>query len=1524
MAAREIYRLDIKVGVSGDVETKSKLTAMEKMAEQTKKKMQVLDKIKVNPAAKVTDQASSAIEKINFRSKSLSRAVISPTARINDQATSQLNKISTTIKRLDNTNITANLRINDQTSTYLNKVHAQSDKLKNTNINPTAKIADQASEKLDNLNSKVNKFKSANMSATAKLNDEASAKVEKIKTNEDKLKDKKVKIQAQDEASATISKIESKINGWIKAGAKKVIALGTAGAIAAGGIGIGTSIRTFSEYEKGLSNVKAVTNATDTQMKQLDSTAKQLGSTTAWSATHVTQAEELLGQAGFSVQETITALPGLLNLASAGDLDLAAATDIASGTLRAFNLNASDSSHVADVLALSASATNSDVTDLGDTMKYVAPVSQALGISLEDTAAASGLLSNANIKGSQAGTVLRQTMARLASPTSEAAKIMQKYGINAFDAQGNMKPLSGVVDNLNSSLGKLTSQQRADVISTIFGTESMSGVLALMNQGGKSVSDLSQQLKEANGASQKMADTKLDNLNGQWIKLKAAVEHMQITLGEKLAPYAKEFVTWLTGKMPAITEEIVTMVDYLSKHTDDIKSLAETVIGLGAAFYSLSAIGTIKNGLSGIASFISLFKGASIVEETAAVAGGLSKVGALGSLLPAIFSPAGLAVAASVALIGTAVVAESNLMKKSITTTTEELGPMERVMNELNGHLNKSKAEMVDLGLIYDDFGDGISDKFKQSAQDASKSLLKMEMDIRRLTLDDNFSDSDNNQLKNWVNESAYEGINAMRQKQSEIRSEFEKTFSLDGVTSDAKQGVMDYLSSYFDEGVNKELGIRDEIYKIGDQAIKDHGAILDGDMQQIKQKLAELQAIKLEYANAENAGERAYAKSKFSSSAERVTGINGASELLQERAKEHQNSIDETKANYDKTIATTQYLMDNESDPDKKATLQKGLDEATAARDKALKQAEEDWQSDLATLYEAYPKAKGMLNEETGAKFSDGEIKSQGTMDKIMNSHSGLSDITESGVYALRNDTTKDLDTLYVSIDETTGKIKGLLNGSNGDVGAYSDQQKEKLLSLQGDLANTGSAIQQLASDHAMLNTNTNQVVNSAGNLIGQLQGVQAAADGTVTGILNINGTPIQITSNASGEITSMQEVKGSVDDIPQSKDVQIDSNANQATSEVNGTTSAINSMPPSKTITITTILKKITQWFDEKFDSASKTINDHSTASGYTPTEQDTYDSNRTSLDGDGYAVGTNNATQGIHPVAEKGFEIVLGKQNRLFKGGEKVLTHEKSKEFLKNVQNNEIIKSKQEEYQVNNSRAAINNSKVNLNKIISSNKDIQIKPVTNKIETITSIINEIPKLKAVPTVTNTKDNVQEMLTEKEKTINNITKINDTNNIEKYIGDGYAVGTNNATQGIHPVAEKGFEIVLGRQNRLFKGGEKVLNNNQTINLLNSRNSKVAETPETKAYSTIDKASNSTESKLFYLSNDEHKNNKETHQVQYQVIQPKAQTAGATGISIGDIKVSVNGNQDIEALIEQTTQEVGRKLKEALTNIKK
>ena len=1183
------------------------------------------------------------------------------------------------IYRLD---IKINVNGDKESSNKVKKVEETAEKAKkklkdlgNQTASPTAKLNDKMSSPLDKLESKTKKLSDRTISPTAKLKDNATSGLDKVKSATEKLNNKeaKVKVKAEDQASSVIEKANNKLTSWLKAGTKKVISIALAGILAMGGFGATTAIKTYSDFEKGLSNVKAVSQATDSEMKQLSNTAKSLGASTEWSAVQVTQAEELLGQAGFSTKENISALPGLLSLASAGDLDLAAATDIASGTLRSFNIDASNTSHVADVLALSASATNSDVTDLGETMKYVAPVSASLGISFEDTAAAAGLLSNQNIKGSQAGTVLRQAMARLASPTKEAAGLMKTYGINAFDTQGNMKPLSGVVDNLNSSLGKLTSQQRADIISTIFGTESMSGVLALMNQGGQSLSDLSKRLSDANGAAKDMANTKLDNLSGQWKILKSAVEGMNIALGERLAPYAKQFVTWFTGKIPDITDGIVNSVDYLSNHTEDIKETAIAIGTVVTAIAGFNIAGSIGNSISGISNLVSLFKGASVAKDAIEAAGGISKVGLAAKILPALFSPAGLAITAGVAATAVGVHEYNKLMNESILTAKEDLDPIERFMDSISGNMHKSKAELEELNLIYDDFGEGVSESFKSAAKDASKSLLNIEMDINRLTRNGTLDEGGVNTFKNYINDFAYEGINAMKEQKDKMESEFNKTFMLDGVLNETEKNVTESLSEYFETGINKQMQLKEDIYGILNETFVDHSKDLDTAMAEIKEKLAEMKALELEYTKADNAYEKAYAQNQYINDAEKVSGLDSASELLKSRADEHNKQLDEIDNNYAGTLAYYDSLLSSSNIADEeRSNFEAGKAEAQKARDEALKQVEEDWKSDLETLYEAYPKAKGKLNEDTGDVFGKGDFRAQDMLSGFENKYPELSNVNKDGYYALQNSATNELETLYVSIDQTTGRINGVLETATGQVGGYSEEYASKVQEMaEQNKSATSGIIESLEGMKAHVDLSNNSIVSSYGTFSGAIQNVTELGDGLYECMARVNEQDVVLTVDSKGAIRNIHDVESSLSKIPSYKQVLISV----------ATSSVVNSLGSGAS-------------------KIAESINQH--------------------------ASGTNYATSGLSTIDERGWELadrtvpVLGQYNNNplvnLEQGTKIKSHMNSVNDMRAAVQQEVArktpKQKVEVYQPQVAMAGGGNqfSFGGMNININSNQDVE----------------------------------------------------------------------------------------------------------------------------------------------------------------------------------------------------------------------
>lgn len=245
--------------------------------------------------------------------------------------------------------------------------------------------------------------------------------------------------------------------------------------------------------------------------------------------------------AGWKTEDMLNGIDGIMSLAAASNEDLATTSDIVTDALTAFGLQASDSGHFADVLAQASANANTNVGMMGESFKYVAPVAGALKYSVEDVSLALGLMANASVKGSMAGTSLKTSLANLAAPTDKMQGAMDRYGISLTKRNGEMKTLHEVLDNLRSSLGGLSETEQTAAASTIFGKEAMAGMLAIINASADDYNKLTAAVNNADGASQQMADTMLDNMNGSFTLLQSAVDGAKIALGERLSPYLREF-----------------------------------------------------------------------------------------------------------------------------------------------------------------------------------------------------------------------------------------------------------------------------------------------------------------------------------------------------------------------------------------------------------------------------------------------------------------------------------------------------------------------------------------------------------------------------------------------------------------------------------------------------------------------------------------------------------------------------------------------------------------------------------------------------------------------------------------------------------------------------------------------------------------------------------------------------------------------------------------------------------------------
>lgn len=333
----------------------------------------------------------------------------------------------------------------------------------------------------------------------------------------------------------------SKFSSYAKtAMAGVAAAAGTAsaaiGAMTAYSIKVGTS------FETGMSKVSAISGATGEDLQALTDKAKEMGAKTKFSASEAADAFQYMAMAGWKTNDMLDGIEGIMNLAAASGEDLATTSDIVTDALTAFGLKASDSAHFADVLAKASSNSNTNVSMMGETFKYVAPVAGALGFSAEDCAVAIGLMANSGIKASQSGTSLRQLFTNLVKPTDDMKTAMDELGISITDTNGNTKSLDTVMGDLRKAFSGLSESQKAQYAATLAGQERMSGLLAIVNASDGDFVSLKSSINNADGAAEEMAKTMNDNLKGSITIAGSALEGFGISVYEKMEAPLKSAV----------------------------------------------------------------------------------------------------------------------------------------------------------------------------------------------------------------------------------------------------------------------------------------------------------------------------------------------------------------------------------------------------------------------------------------------------------------------------------------------------------------------------------------------------------------------------------------------------------------------------------------------------------------------------------------------------------------------------------------------------------------------------------------------------------------------------------------------------------------------------------------------------------------------------------------------------------------------------------------------------------------------
>lgn len=433
---------------------------------------------------------------------------------------------------------------------------------------------------------------------------------EQVDKTEDKISRQKVAVNKSEQALAELQGELKETNEqlknaawdeWTKKADKATEAMDNVGkkmSVVTGAIvGVGAAaIKTTADFDAEMSTVQSISGATGDDLEALRDKALEMGSTTAFSASEAASAMEYMAMAGWTTEDMLDGIAGVMNAAAASGEDLALTSDILTDGLTAFGMSAADSAHFADVLVKAGNSANTSVSMMGETFKYAGAVCGTLGISVEDAAIATGLMGNAGIKASQAGTALRSGLTNLVKPTKQMAEAMKKYGVNIQTTDDGSVDFMATMKNVRAALGGLDETTRAAAISTIFGKEAMSGWAAIVTASDKDFDSLTEAIYNCEGAAKAAADVKLDNLTGQITILKSTIEGIAIQIGDLLMPTIRNVVAkiqeWATAFAEADKDTKKTIVTIAGV----VAAIGPLILGVSKAIKIVkSVVGAFKN-----------------------------------------------------------------------------------------------------------------------------------------------------------------------------------------------------------------------------------------------------------------------------------------------------------------------------------------------------------------------------------------------------------------------------------------------------------------------------------------------------------------------------------------------------------------------------------------------------------------------------------------------------------------------------------------------------------------------------------------------------------------------------------------------------------------------------------------------------------------------------------------------------------------------------------------------------------------
>ncbi|MDH2337070.1 phage tail tape measure protein [Clostridium perfringens] len=891
----------------------------------------------------------------------------------------------------------------------------------------------------------------------------------------------------------------------------------------------GYALKATMSFEAAMSDVQAISGATGGDLEKLSNKAKEMGKNTSKSAKDAADGMSYMALAGWNTQQMLEGIEPVLRLSEAGNLDLGRASDLTTDSLSALGLQVSDLTRYLDICAQAQRKSNTTADMMMEAYIGCGGTMKNLKVPLEESATYIGILANRGLKGSEAGVALNSVLINLTSGAGQAGKAMSKLGLKAFDSNGKFKGVNVVLTELNEKLSHCTEEQRNTYLAMIGGKTQIDTLNALLSGTNEEYGTLHKSITNSNGALNEMAHTMQNNAYGNITKLKSQLEGLGIQLGENLLPHVNDFIGELSkliswfGSLGEGTQKLILKFGLFSfAGGATIKTLGGVVQGAGSL---VGVFGNLaKKSAENTDKMIKLGK----------VASGASKGVGLLTTGMGLLNPVTLGVAGALAVLTAGMVVyetHNELMNQNILYTTDQMSWLERVVAKFTGVTVKSKEELIQMGLVYKDFSQNISKEFQDKVVENTAKINEFDMKLSEINLDNVLTKEETEELNKRVDEMADSAINTIKTKQDEANKAMKEFFLRDDTLSENEQKVLEALERISNLNIEKVSKLKEEIYEIERKALDEKGYLSEEEINLVKEKRDKIAQIELESIG-KTEEEVLYAQNEFQNRVRSIS-LEDASKLMEEKAKIRDDEYVKIKSSYDTSIELLQKHL-GEADETERAAMQEQIESLTAERDQKIKVNDELYDSYLKTLGEKNPAILAEINRFNGEILSEEDHKSQKMLSKLTKQYDGLKNITESGNYIMVNSTTGAWESVSVTVDKKTGEITGVYDSFHNNVGGYtaaiSNEVKEMAKQHKVSAVDVNRALNDMSG--TTINA-SGQIVDANGNIIASLQDVKTNADGTREGVLNLNGTPINIKADAGGAIKNLTDVQNKVNNL-------------------------------------------------------------------------------------------------------------------------------------------------------------------------------------------------------------------------------------------------------------------------------------------------------------------------------------------------------------------------------------------------------